>query len=108
MAFARVCFVVLPRTLLAGEKIRIGGLALKTLKKLYGERLGLPSLSMVLAKAIGLGPIEPSKIPCICGVLNAEGKKLFMFLFLEVKVMKTAHLKMGDDDYRNFITHYDF
>ena len=55
MAFSRVCFVVLSRTLLAGEKISIGGLALKTLKKLKGDKFGLPSASMVLARAMGLG-----------------------------------------------------
>jgi len=45
----------------AGEKINIGGLALNTLKKLNGARLSFPSLSIVEAKAIGLGPIAPSK-----------------------------------------------
>ena len=39
----------------------IGGLALKTLKKLKGAKLGLPSLSIVLAKAIGRGATAPSK-----------------------------------------------
>jgi hypothetical protein len=42
-------------TRLAGEKIRIGGLELKTLKKLNGERFGLPAALIVLANAIGLG-----------------------------------------------------
>jgi len=50
---------VLP--LRAGEKIRIGGLALNTLKKLNGAKFKFPSLSMVLAKAIGLGPTAPNK-----------------------------------------------
>jgi hypothetical protein len=36
-------------------KIRIGGLALNTLKKLNGETLAFPFASIVLAKAIGLG-----------------------------------------------------
>jgi hypothetical protein len=59
-----VCFVVLFRTLRAGENIKMGGLALNTLKKLKGDKLGLPRSSKVLAKAIGLGPIAPNKIPC--------------------------------------------
>jgi hypothetical protein len=52
---------VLFRTRLAGEKIAIGGLALKILKKLNGLRLGLPFSSKVLANAIGLGPTELSR-----------------------------------------------
>jgi hypothetical protein len=39
----------------------IGGLALNTLKKLKGERLGLPCSSTVLANAIGLGATALSK-----------------------------------------------
>jgi hypothetical protein len=49
--------VELSLTLLAGEKTKIGGLALKTLKKLKGDKLGRPSASIVLAIAIGRGPI---------------------------------------------------
>jgi hypothetical protein len=45
----------------AGENIRIGGFALKTLKKLNGAKLGLPVKSTVEANAIGLGPIAPNK-----------------------------------------------
>jgi hypothetical protein len=59
--FLRVCLVVLSRTLRAGEKIKSGGLALKTLKKLNGDKLGFPFSSRVLANAIGLGPTAPSK-----------------------------------------------
>jgi hypothetical protein len=59
--FSSVCLVVLSRTRLAGENIRTGGLALKTLKKLNGDKLGRPSLSMVLAKAIGRGPTAPNR-----------------------------------------------
>jgi len=44
----------------AGEKIKIGGLALKTLKKLNGARFACPAAFIVEAKAIGLGPIDPS------------------------------------------------
>jgi len=39
----------------------IGGLALKTLKKLYGDKFGFPSASIVLAKAMGLGATAPNK-----------------------------------------------
>jgi hypothetical protein len=56
----------------------IGGFALNTLKKLYGDRFGFPSASIVLAKAMGLGPIEPSNKPCSFGVSKADGRKLFI------------------------------
>ncbi|NNL39078.1 MAG: hypothetical protein HKO75_04375, partial [Flavobacteriaceae bacterium] len=49
------------RTLLAGENMSMGGFALKTLKKLKGDKFGLPSSSTVLANAIGLGPTAPNK-----------------------------------------------
>jgi hypothetical protein len=39
----------------------MGGLALKTLKKLKGDKFGFPFSSTVLANAIGLGPTEPCK-----------------------------------------------
>jgi hypothetical protein len=39
----------------------MGGLALNTLKKLKGDKLGTPLLSIVLAKAMGLGPTELCK-----------------------------------------------
>ena len=61
MTFSRVCFVVLFLTRLAGEKIKIGGLALNTLKKLKGDKLGAPILSTVLANAIGLGATALSR-----------------------------------------------
>jgi hypothetical protein len=56
-----VSFRLFVRPDLAGEKIRIGGLALKTLKKLKGAKFGFPAASMVEARAIGLGPIDPNK-----------------------------------------------
>ncbi len=77
--FSKVCLVVLLRTLLEGEKINTGGLALNTLKKLKGARLGLPDASIVLAKAIGLGPIAPNKYPCNCAVDRSEGIKAIVF-----------------------------
>jgi hypothetical protein len=48
-------------TLLAGEKTKIGGLELNTLKKLNGDKLGFPLASIVLAKAIGLGAMAVCK-----------------------------------------------
>jgi hypothetical protein len=51
----------------------MGGLAEKTLKKLKGAKFGFPSLSIVLANAIGRGPIAPNKCACNCGVFNSEG-----------------------------------
>ena len=54
----------LSRTRRAGEKTKIGGLALKTLKKLNGDKLGFPFLSTVLANAIGLGAMALCKQPC--------------------------------------------
>jgi len=58
-----VCLFVPSLPLRAGEKIAMGGLDENTLKKLNGARFGLPSLSMVLAKAMGRGPIAPNKKP---------------------------------------------
>jgi hypothetical protein len=56
-----VSFVVPVLPLRAGENIAIGGLAENTLKKLKGAKLGLPFLSIVLAKQIGRGPTAPNK-----------------------------------------------
>ncbi|MNL31110.1 hypothetical protein D3C87_1528810 [compost metagenome] len=53
--FSKVCFVVLSRTLLAGEKTHKGGLVLNILKKLKGLRLMFPFASMVVAKQMGRG-----------------------------------------------------
>ena len=39
----------------------MGGFAPKILKKLKGDKLGFPSASTVLAKAIGLGAMAPNK-----------------------------------------------
>ena len=66
--FSKVCLAVLSLTLLAGEKIRIGGFALKTLKKLNGDKFGLPFSLIVLAKAMGLGATELNKYWCNLGV----------------------------------------
>jgi hypothetical protein len=48
---------VLFLTLLDGEKIAIGGLVLKKLKKLNGLRFTFPFRSIVEAKQIGRGAI---------------------------------------------------
>jgi hypothetical protein len=48
-----VCVLSIITNASAGENIKIGGLALNTLKKLNGETLAFPFASIVLAKAIG-------------------------------------------------------
>jgi hypothetical protein len=52
----------------AGEKIAIGGLAEKTLKKLNGLKFGFPFSSKVLARAIGLGATALKRYECNSGV----------------------------------------
>src|SRR3954470_3125568 len=67
-------FLVCPvRPLRAGEKISTGGLALKTLKKLKGLRFGFPSLSTVLAKAIGRGATACKRYWCSTGIFRSLG-----------------------------------
>jgi hypothetical protein len=58
----------------------MGGLALKTLKKLKGAKFGFPSLSIVLAKQIGLGPTAPSKYLWIVGISRSDKFKVSMFI----------------------------
>jgi hypothetical protein len=58
---------------LLGANTTIGGLAEKTLKKENGAKLGLPALSIVLAKHMGLGPIAPSKYWCNLGIGISDG-----------------------------------
>ena len=65
------CCIICTR--LAGEKIAIGGFALKTLKKEKGLKFGRPSLSIELTKAIGRGPTELSKYPGKSFVLKSLG-----------------------------------
>ncbi|GEM53998.1 hypothetical protein FB1_02190 [Flavobacterium branchiophilum NBRC 15030 = ATCC 35035] len=55
----RVCLSEWSRTRRAGENTNIGGLALKILKKLKGDKLGHPNTSTVLANAMGLGATAP-------------------------------------------------
>jgi hypothetical protein len=53
--------MVLSRTRRAGEKISVTGLLLNTLKKLKGDKLASPFSSIVEAKHIGRGAIEPNR-----------------------------------------------
>lgn len=53
--------MVLSRTRRAGEKMAMGGLLPKILKKLYGDKLEFPFASIVEAKQIGRGAIAPNK-----------------------------------------------
>src|SRR5688572_32668204 len=71
--FSSVCLLVLSLTLREGEKISVAGLLPNTLKKLKGERLGLPSASMVLAKQIGLGATAPRRQACSSAVFIWPG-----------------------------------
>ena len=60
----------------------MGGFALKTLKKLNGDKLGRPSELMVLANAIGLGATALNKRPCNLGTEMSLGSIEVMFTFL--------------------------
>jgi len=72
---------VLSRPLRAGEKIAIGGLAEKTLKKLNGERLGVPFSSMVLTQAMGLGATLPKSNWCNFPTGISPGIKVAILFF---------------------------
>src|ERR1039458_3267672 len=73
-----VFFVELVLPLRAGEKIAIGGLVLKILKKLNGLRLGFPFLSIVLTNATGLGAMALDKYPCKAGIESSFGLSVNM------------------------------
>jgi len=79
--FSKLCFVVLLLPLLAGENIKMGGLALNTLKKLKGLKFTFPSWSIVLAKAMGLGAIAVSKSWCSSWV-EIEFGSIVVVLFI--------------------------
>ena len=83
---SKVCLVVFPLTRLAGEKMAIGGFALKTLKKLKGAKLGFPSAFMVLTNVMGRGATALNNSPCNCGVSISDGVKLLMGVNLDTKV----------------------
>ena len=76
--FKKVCLgsPVLP--LLFGAKIKTGGFALNTLKKLNGAKFGTPSLFMVLAKQIGRGATLEIKYWCNIGIETSEGMIVFI------------------------------
>ena len=86
-----VSLVVFDLPLRAGEKIKIGGLALNTLKKLNGAKFGLPSKSMVDAKAIGLGPMELNKYWCIFCTESSAGVNEIIV----VKIQSNLLIKMS-------------
>jgi hypothetical protein len=73
-----VCLIELSRTRRAGENIKIGGLALNTLKKLKGDKLGCPLAFIVLAKAMGLGATAHCKYACNWAVDKSCGLMLNM------------------------------
>ena len=65
------------------KKIKIGGLELNTLKKLNGDKFGFPLLSIVLAKAIGLGATALCKYPCnFAGAISFGSMLNILKLFL--------------------------
>ena len=70
----------------------IGGFALNTLKKLKGARLMFPFESIVDAKAIGLGPTEPSKYRCNFGISISFGLIDNMTSKYEYKNSSNIHL----------------
>lgn len=78
--FCSVCLVVLSRTRRAGENTKMGGLELNTLKKLNGDRFGVPSALIVLAKAIGRGAMAVCKMAWIFTGDSWAGSKLVMRL----------------------------
>jgi hypothetical protein len=85
-----VSFVVFVLPFLAGEKINIGGAAENTLKKLNGERLFTPFSSTVEAKAMGLGPIAPSKYPCNFGTGNSFGSSVVILAIMQRYELNSA------------------
>jgi hypothetical protein len=86
-------FVVLSRTLLEGEKIKIGGTVLNILKKLNGDRLMFPSLSTVEANAIGRGETAVCMMVCSCTELFQMGL-LFSYFYLTTKVTKVFKINI--------------
>jgi len=60
----------------------MGGFELNTLKKLKGLRLTFPSLSIVLAKHIGLGATAESNMLCSLGWEIVEGSMVLMLFII--------------------------
>ena len=61
LTFSNVCFELLSLTLVAGEKIKIGGLIENALKKEKGAKFYIPFAFIVLTRAIGLGVTAADK-----------------------------------------------
>jgi len=78
---SKVCLVVLSLPRLDGEKMSVVGLIPKALKKLKGARFGFPLLSIVLAKAIGRGAIDPRRNLCNCGFGMLNGLIFIVMIF---------------------------
>ena len=68
--------------LFAGEKIRIGGLELKILKKENGLKFGVPFSSIVLTNATGRGTIADVKKLDISFKPVSLGMIVFIFRFI--------------------------
>ena len=81
---------MLSRTRRAGEKINIGGLLLNTLKKLNGDKLGVPFSSIVLANAIGLGDTAVCKYPCNLAGASSLGLILNISLVFLANIIQNA------------------
>jgi hypothetical protein len=76
--------------LFAGEKTRIGGLELKTLKKENGLRFGVPFSSMVLTNATGRGTIaEVKKLD-----ISFKPVSLGMIVFIGIYFLYHRELKV--------------
>jgi len=90
---SNVCFVVFPLTLLAGEKINVGGFEPKTLKKLKGDKLVFPSSSIELANAIGLGATAPKRYECSFSVAISLGIIVSIFsYFYALKILSNLEM----------------
>jgi hypothetical protein len=70
--------------LFAGEKIRIGGLELKILKKENGLKFGVPFSSMVLTNATGRGTIADVKKLDISFKPVSFGMIVFIGIFFSI------------------------
>jgi hypothetical protein len=83
------------RTRSAGEKTSTGGLALNTLKKLNGLKFTSPLELIVLAQAMGRGPIEDCNRFCTAGTDNSAGLYVIMkqkYCFNKQDSIKNLHV----------------
>jgi hypothetical protein len=98
---------VLSRTRLAGEKIKIGGFALNTLKKLKGDKLGFPYASNVLANAIGLGATALCKYPCnLAGAISFGSILTMMGIIFHKDNKNKANFKSKiNSNYKLYVSH---